>query len=61
MSDKIRNEHIGGTLKMDGYYVGSNVLEMQLPGKQGRQKRRYLDVVKEAMQESWMKCFDQSI
>ena len=33
--------------------VGRMVLDMQLPGKrnQGRPKKRYLDVVKEDMQE----------
>ena len=35
------------------HYVGRKVLEMQLPGKRkrGRQKRRYLNVMKENMQE----------
>ena len=60
--DKIRNEHIRGTLKVDRMpashvklrdddYVGINMLETQLPEKRrlGRPERRYLGVVKEDM------------
>ena len=70
--DKIRNEYIRGTVKVerlemkmregrmrwyghvmrrDQEYVARRVMEMELPGKRkrGRPKRRFLDVVKEAM------------
>ena len=72
--DKIRNEHIRSTVKVEqlgmkmregrlrwyGHvmrreqeYVGRKMMEMELPGKRrrGRPKRRFLDVVKEDMQE----------
>ena len=72
--DKIRNEHIRSTVKVerlgmkmregrlrwyghvmrrDHEYVGRKMMEMELPGKRrrGRPKRRFLDVVKEDMEE----------
>ena len=72
--DKIRNEHIRSTVKIErlgmkmkegrlrwyGYvmrrdqeYVGRKMMKMELPGKRrrGRPKRRFLDVVKEDMQD----------
>ena len=71
--DKIRNEHIRCTVKVerlgmkmregrlrwyghvmrDQDYVGRKMMEMELPGKRkrGRPKRRFLDVVKEDMEE----------
>ena len=72
--DKIRNEHIRSTVKVEwlgmkmregrlrwyGHvmrreqeYLGSKMMEMELPGKRrrGRPKRRFLDVVKEDMGE----------
>ena len=72
--DKIRNEHIRGTVKVerlgmkmkegrlrwyghvmrqDQEYVERKMMEMELPGKRkrGRPKRRFLDVVKEDMEE----------
>ena len=72
--DKIRNEHIRSTVKVerlgikmregrlrwyghvmrrDQEYVGRKMMEMELPGKtkRGRPKRRFLDVVKEDMEE----------
>ena len=72
--DKIRNEHIRNTVKVeqlemkmregrlrwyghvmrrDQEYVGRKMMEMKLPGKRrrGRPKRRFLDVVKEDMEE----------
>ena len=72
--DKIRNEHIKSTVKVerlimkmregrlrwyghvmrrDQEYVGRKIMEMELPGKRrkGRLKRRFLDVVKEDMEE----------
>ena len=74
--DKIRNEYIRGTVKVDrlgikmregrlrwyGHvmrrdkeYVGRKMMEMELPGKRkrGRPKKRFLDVVKENIGESW--------
>ena len=72
--DKIRNEHIWSTVKVerlgmnmregrlrwyghvmrrDQEYVRRKMMEMKLPGKRrrGRPKRRFLDVVKEDMEE----------
>ena len=72
--DKIRNEHIRSTVKVerlgmkmregrlrlyghvmrkDQEYVGRKMMKMELPGKRkrGRPKRRFLDVVKEDMEE----------
>ena len=72
--DKIRNEYIRGTVKVerleikiregrlkwyrhvmrrDQEYVGRKMMEMELPGKRkrGRPKRRFLDVVKDNMEE----------
>ena len=72
--DKIRNEHIRSTVKVerlgikmregrlkwyghvmrrDQEYVGRKMMEMELPGKRrrGKPKRRFLDVVKEDMEE----------
>ena len=72
--DKIRNEHIRSTVKIerlgmkmregrlrwyghvmkrDQEYVGRKMMEMELPGKRkrGRPKRKFLDVVKEDMEE----------
>ena len=72
--DKIRNEHIRSTVKVerlgmkmregrlrwyghvmrrDQEYVGRKIMEMVLSGKRrrGRPKRRFLDVVKEDMEE----------
>ena len=72
--DKIRNQYIRGTVKVerlgmklregrlrwyghvmrkDQEYVGRKMMEMELPGKRkrGRPKRRFLDVVKEDMEE----------
>ena len=72
--DKIRNEHIRSTVKVerlgmkmregrlrwyghvmrrDQEYVGRKMMEMELPGKRkrGRPKRRFLDVVKEDVEE----------
>ena len=72
--DKIRNEHIRSTVKVerlgmkmregrlkwyrnvmrrDQEYVGRKMMEMELSGKRkrGRPKRRFLDVVKEDMEE----------
>ena len=72
--DKIRNEHIRSTLKVqrlgmkmregrlgwyehvmrrDQEYVGKKVMEMELTGKwkRGRSKKRFLDIVKEDMEE----------
>ena len=72
--DKIRNEHIRSTLKVqrlrmkmregrlkcyehvmrrDQEYVGKKMMEMELLGKwkRGRPKRRFLDIVKEDMEE----------
>ena len=76
--DKIRNEHIRSTIKVewlgmkmregrlrwyghvmrrDQEYVGRKMMEMELPGKRkrGRSKRRFLDVVKEDMEEVGVK------
>ena len=72
--DKIRNEYIRGTVKVewlrmkmregrlqwyghvmrrDQEYVGRKIMEMELLGKRkrGRPKRRFLDIVKEDMEE----------
>ena len=64
--DKIKNEYIRGTVKVermnddDGHvmrrdqgYVRRKVMEMELSGKKkrGRPKRRFLDVVKKDMGE----------
>ena len=79
--DKIRNEHIRSTVKVerlgmkmregrlrwyghvmrrDKEYVGRKMMEMELPGKRkrGRPKRRFLDVVKEDMEEVGAKEMD---
>ena len=79
--DKIRNEHIRSTVKVerlgmkmregrlrwyghvmrrDQDYVGRKMMEMELPGKRkrGRLKRRFLDVVKEDMEEVGVKETD---
>ena len=79
--DKIRNENIRSTVKVeqlgmkmregrlrwyghvmrrDQEYVGRRVMEMELPGKRrrGRPKRRFLDAVKEDMQEVGVKETD---
>ena len=79
--DKIRNEHIRSTVKVerlgmkmredrlrwyghvmrrDQEYVGRKMMEMELPGKRkrGRPKRRFLDVVKENMEEVGAKEMD---
>ena len=79
--DKIRNEHIRSTVKVeqlgmkmregrlrwyghvmrrDQEYVGRKMMEMELPGKRrrGRPKRRFLDAVKEDMQEVGVKETD---
>ena len=76
--DKISNEHIRSTVKVerlgmkmregrlrwyghvmrkDQEYVGRKMMEMELPGKRrrGRPKRRFLDVVKEYMEEDGAK------
>ena len=72
--DKIRNEHVRSTVKVerlgmkmrkgrlkwyrnvmrrDQEYVGRKMMEMELSGKRkrGRPKRRFLDVVKEDVEE----------
>ena len=72
--DKIRNEYIRSTVKVerlgmkmregrlrwyghvmrrDQEYVGRKMMEMELPGKRkrGRPKKRFLDVVKEDIEE----------
>ena len=72
--DKIRNEYIRSTVKVErlgmkmregrlrwyGHvmrreqqYVGRKIMEMELPGKRkrGRPKRRFLDMVKEDIEE----------
>ena len=79
--DKIRNEHIRSTVKVeqlgmkmregrlrwyghvmrrDQEYVGRKMIEMELLGKRrrGRPKRRFLDAVKEDMQEVGVKETD---
>ena len=79
--DKIRNENIKSTVKVeqlgmkmregrlrwyghvmrrDQEYVGRKMMEMELPGKRrrGRPKRRFLDAVKEDMQEVGVKETD---
>ena len=79
--DKIRNEHIRSTVKVerlgmkmregrlkwyghvmrrDQEYVGRKMMEMELPGKRrrGKPKRRFLDVVKEDMEEAGAKETD---
>ena len=79
--DKIRNEHIRSTVKVeqlgmkmresrlwwyghvlrrDQEYVGRKMMEMELPGKRrrGRPKRRFLDAIKEDMQEVGVKETD---
>ena len=79
--DKIRNEHIRSTVKVewlemklregrlrwyghvirrDQEYIGRKMMEMELPGKRkkGRPKRRFLDVVKEDMEEVGAKEMD---
>ena len=79
--DKIRNEHIRSTVKVeqlgmkmregrlrwyghvmrrDQEYVGRKMMEMELPEKRrrGRPKRRFLDAVKEDMQEVGVKETD---
>ena len=72
--DKIRNEYIRGTVKVerlgmkmredrlrwyghvmrrDQEYIGRKMMEMELPGKRkrGKPKKRFLNVMKEDMQE----------
>ena len=79
--DKIRNEYIRSTIKVerlgmkmregrlrwyghvmrrDQDYVGRKMMEMELPGKRrrGRQKRRFVDVVKEDMEKVGSKEMD---
>ena len=79
--DKIRNEHIRSTVKVewlgmkmregrlrwyghvmrrDQEYVGRKMMEMELAGKtkRGRPKRRFLDMVKEDMEEVGAKEMD---
>ena len=79
--DKIRNEYIRSTVKVeqlgmkmregrlrwyghvmrrDQEYVGRKMMEMELPGerRRGRPKRRFLDAVKEDMQEVGVKETD---
>ena len=79
--DKIRNENIRSTVKVeqlgmkmregrlrwyghvmrrDQEYVGRKMMGMELPGKRrrGRPKRRFLDAVKEDMQEVGVKKTD---
>ena len=43
----------GHVMRRDQEYVGRKMMEMELPGKRrrGRPKRRFLDAVKEDMQE----------
>ena len=43
----------GHVMRRDQEYVGGKMMEMELPGKRkrGRPKRRFLDVVKEDMEE----------
>ena len=43
----------GHVMRIDQEYVGTKMMEMELPGKRkrGRPKRRFLDVVKEDMGE----------
>ena len=43
----------GHVMRRDQEYVGRKMMEMELPGKRkkGRPKRRFLDVVKEDMEE----------
>ena len=47
----------GHVMRRDQEYVGRKMMEMELPGKRkrGRPKRRFLDVVKNDMGESWCK------
>ena len=46
-------------MRRDQEYVGRKMMEMELPGKRrGRQKRRFLDVVKEDMKEVGVKETD---
>ena len=50
----------GHVMRRDQEYVGRKMMEMELPGKRrrGRPKRRFLDVVKEDMQEVGVKEMD---
>ena len=50
-------EHV---MRRDQEYVGRKMMEMELPGKRrrGRPKRRFLDAVKEDMQEVGVKETD---
>ena len=79
--NKIRNEHIRSTVKVERFgmkmregrlrwyghvmrrdqeYVGKKMMEMELPGKRkrGRPKRKFLDMVKEDMEEVGAKEMD---
>ena len=50
----------GHVMRRDQEYVGRKMMEMELPGKRkrGRPKRRFLDVVKEDMEEVDAKKMD---
>ena len=50
----------GHVMRRDQEYVGRKMMEMELPGKRrrGRPKRRFLDAVKEDMQEVGVKETD---
>ena len=50
----------GHVMRRDQEYVGRKIMEIELPGKRrrGRQKRRFLDVVKEDMGEVGVKETD---
>ena len=38
-------------MRKDDGYIGRRMLRIELPGKRGRPKRRFMDVVKEDMAE----------
>ena len=48
----------GHVMRRDQEYVGRRMMEMELPGRRGRTKKRFLDVVKEDVGEVGVKETD---